>query len=67
MREQKYEVEFLNNENGRVLLFISGTEPFIELEENNEGLWEQYFTKQEIKTIDERYLKFAVPVEENND
>ena len=64
MSEKKYEVEFIVNDNGRFLLFTVGLEPFIEEEENNEGYWQQYFTEEEIKSIDERYWQFAVPVED---
>ena len=67
MSEKKYEVEFLNNDDGRFLLFgglANSYECFIEQEENNEGYWQQYFTEQEIKSIDERLWQFAVPVEE---
>ena len=67
MSEKKYEVEFLNNDDGRFLLFggvANYHECFIEQEENNEGYWQQHFTEQEIKSIDKRYWQFAVPVEE---
>lgn len=67
MSGKKYEVEFLNNDDGRFLLFgglANYYECFIEQEENNEGYWQQYFTEQEIKSIDERYWQFAVPVED---
>ncbi|USI64170.1 DUF1642 domain-containing protein [Lactococcus lactis subsp. lactis] len=67
MNEQKYEVEFLNNDDGRFLLFgglANYHECFIEQEKNNEGYWQQHFTEQEIKSIDERYWQFAVPVED---
>lgn len=68
MSDKKYEVELLNASEGRYLLF-GGTlechdEFFIELDENNEGYWQQHFTEQEIKSIDERYWQFAVPVED---
>lgn len=62
---KKFEVEFLNAEGERFLLFVLGVSPFIAAEEDNEGYWQQHFTEQEIKDIDERYWMFAVSVEED--
>ena len=59
-----YEVVFSKCEDGdRYLLFLN-IEFFIGIESMNDGYYKQQFTESEIKAIDERYLAFAVPVDE---
>lgn len=63
-KEQLYEVVFSKCEDGdRYLLFLN-IEFFIGIESMNDGYYKQQFTESEIKSIDERYMAFAVPVDE---
>lgn len=63
-KEQLYEVVFSENEEGDRYLLLESDGFFIDLESMNDGYYKQQFTEAEIKAIDERYLAFAVKVDE---
>nr|DAY50681.1 MAG TPA: Protein of unknown function (DUF1642) [Caudoviricetes sp.] len=58
-QEPKFEIDFGNG----FILYQTDDEYWIESREQNEGYFKQQFTEQEIKSIDERYWAFAVPVD----
>lgn len=62
-KEQLYEVVFMEADGERYLLAELG-ESYFEIipESENDGYRSQWFTEQEIKSIDERYWPFAVKV-----
>lgn len=63
-KEQLYEVVFMEADGERYLLAELG-ESYFEIipESENDGYRSQWFTEQEIKSIDERYWPFAVKVD----
>ncbi|WP_195971986.1 DUF1642 domain-containing protein [Enterococcus gallinarum] len=64
-KEPIYEVVFLEDDNGRYLLMELSEKSYeVVHESENDGYRTQWFTESEIKSIDERYWAFAVPVEE---
>lgn len=63
-KEQLYEVVFSKCEDGDRYLLFANIEFFIGIESMNDGYYRQQFTEAEIKEIDERYLAFAVEVDE---
>lgn len=64
-KEPIYEVVFLEDDNGRHLLMELSEKSYeVVHESENDGYRTQWFTESEIKSIDERYWAFAVPVEE---
>lgn len=64
-KEPVYEVVFLESDDERYLLMELGEKSYeVVPESENDGYRTQWFTESEIKSIDERYWAFAVPVEE---
>lgn len=64
-KEPVYEVAFLESDDERYLLMELGEKSYeVVPESENDGYRTQWFTESEIKSIDERYWAFAVPVEE---
>ncbi|MCD4961226.1 DUF1642 domain-containing protein [Enterococcus casseliflavus] len=64
-KEPVYEVVFLESDDERYLLMELGEKSYeVVPESENDGYRTQWFTESEIKSIDERYWVFAVPVEE---
>lgn len=63
-KEQLYEVVFYVNEEDDRYLLLESDGFFIDNESMNEGYYKQQFTESEIKAIDERYLAFAILVDE---
>ena len=64
-KEPIYEVVFLDDGYDRYLLMKLDEKSYeIVPESENDGYHTQYFTEKQIKTINERYWAFAVPVEE---
>lgn len=65
-KEPVYEVVFLESDDERYLLMELGEKSYeVVPESENDGYRTQWFTESEIKSIDERYWAFAVPVEED--
>lgn len=65
-KEPVYEVVFLESDEERYLLMELGEKSYeVAPESENDGYRTQWFTESEIKSIDERYWAFAVPVEED--
>jgi len=65
-KEPVYEVEFFRGGGERYLLMELGEKSYeVVPESENDGYRTQWFTESEIKSIDERYWAFAVPVEED--
>lgn len=65
-KEPVYEVAFLESDDERYLLMELGEKSYeVVPESENDGYRTQWFTESEIKSIDERYWAFAVPVEED--
>lgn len=64
-KEPVYEVVFLESDDERYLLMELGEKSYeVVPESENDGYRTQWFTESEIKSIDERYWAFVVPVEE---
>lgn len=64
-KEPVYEVAFFESDDERYLLMELGEKSYeVVPESENDGYRTQWFTESEIKSIDERYWAFAVPVEE---
>lgn len=66
MSEQKYYVQLIKNKKGYLNSFLGIlelTHLFLAGKDKSNRKFKSQFTEQEIKSIDERYWQFAVPVE----
>lgn len=66
-KESLYYVDFINNDEEHKRLILdndNGKYSIVDWSDNLIGLVQEIFTEEEIKSFDERYWAFAVPVEE---
>ena len=67
MSEQKYYVKLMESKKGYLNSFLGILEQTylcLTNKDKSNGKFKSQFTEQEIKSIDERYWQFAVPVED---
>ena len=67
MTEQKYYVKLMESKKGYLNSFLGILEPThlcLTSKDKSNGKFKSQFTEEEIKSIDERYWQFAVPVED---